>query len=45
MTTEKALELLNELRLRVEMKGVDHDLAREAYLCLKSFVAESKKAP
>ncbi len=44
MPPEKALDLLNQIRLQFEAKGVDHDLAREAYLVLKKYLEEVKGA-
>lgn len=39
LTTEQALDLLNQIRLRIEMKGQDHMLALQAYETLKEFIS------
>lgn len=38
MDPYQALELLNQLRLKVEMNGADHELARKAYETLRDFI-------
>lgn len=38
MTPEQALEIFNQIRLRVELNGKDHELARQAYETLKNLV-------
>lgn len=46
MTPEQALELLNQLRLRHEMSGKDHELAKQAYDFLKQYIsAKEAKLP
>jgi len=44
MTTEQALELLNQLRLRIEMNGKDHELAKQAYETLKAHLESGARA-
>lgn len=44
MTNEKALDLLNQIRLKIEMNGHDHDLARQAYEKLLALVQDQNVA-
>ena len=45
MTPEKALELLNELRLKFEMSGANHMLALQAYETLRAYLADHQQKP
>lgn len=44
MNPKQALELLNQIRLKIELNGADHELARKAYETLRSFIEESDAA-
>lgn len=44
MTPESALDLLNQLRLEIPMKGKDHETARQAHEFLANWIKEQKEA-
>lgn len=45
LTPEKALDLLNQLRLKIEMTGQDHELARQAHETLVKFITQNAPSP
>jgi len=42
LTPEQALDLLNQIRLKIEMNGKDHELAKQAHEVLARFIADNQ---